>query len=930
MTAQAPAPLPKRRTCQSTVNGPGARYNGKMHSVAVISPQSFGTFGELLRYLRERVELSQKELALQVGYHYSYMCRIEKNQRTPDMQTLMTRFIPALSLDDEPLWTARLLELANRSKAVPTPKASPADLKPASASPPTALPIFDLSASRLPVFLTPLLGRDKDVIALTNLLSRNDVRLITLMGPPGVGKTRLAAHVAAQMAGMFANGPLFVDMTPIVDAHDFLPAMAGALGVLEASDAPLAKNLNAALRHRNLLLVIDNFEHIIDAASQLPSLLMGAPNIKILVTSREALHVTGEYEFSLAPLALPQPAPEKFQLSNTENEFADSISHFASVQLFVQRAQAVQPAFKLSDDNASVVVEICQQLDGLPLAIELAAVRIKSMTPQAMLQQLNRRLEWLTRGSRDSLKQTLRGTIEWSYNLLTEPERIILRRLSVFADGCTLRAAESICADPLDATSALPLRREHVLELLIKLIDKSLVTTETNAQQVRYHLFETMREFGREKLSQANELDEVLTRHLMHFTEYAEESESHLDGTDQAKWIRITENEHRNFLAAMDYALINQEVLAYGLRIGAAISLFWLERNHFHEGSERLRTLIEKAVAPEHRNTRAKMLYRLGAIQARIFNYNVAYKLCEQSIEIARALEDKHSLASALFYFGEICTAIKDYRKARALLEECTSICWEIHFTTQLGMSLTDLGKVSFEQGEIEQALATAREALAITESINDTWGLSHALQFLGSLHRHSGERDTAIDYFERSLPHIREIGDRFAEGETLANLAILYNLKEDYPASGHAAEKSFIAFQSIGDELQQPFPLRMMGYSAISAGNIIRARALILESLKGNRGLDHLPGQLACLVAMGICELAQDNIEKAVTFAALVEDRIQSESISLMEPDTIALNKLIKSGKNKLGGKSFKLMIEKSKRMRVEDIISTELPSAA
>jgi len=901
-----------------------------MNSIAAISPHSFNSFGELLRYLRERVELSQKELAAQVGYHYSYMSRIEKNQRTPDPKTLLARFIPALALDDEPQWTARLLELAGASKGDAPSTVSSADVKPAARVPATALPIFDLSASNLPIFLTPLLGRNEEVSALINLLTRTDVRLVTLMGPPGVGKTRFAAHVAAQMAGSFANGPLFVDMTTITHENEFLPALAQALGVLEISDAPLTKDIITALRQRNMLLVIDNLEQVINAASLLPSLLIGASGVKVLVTSREALHVTGEHEFSLAPLALPQPAPEKFQLTNTENEYIDAMSHFASVQLFVQRAQAVQPAFKLTDDNASAVVEICQQLDGLPLAIELAAARIKSMTPQAMLQQLNRRLEWLTRGSRDSLKQTLRGTIEWSYNLLAEPERIILRRLSVFADGCTLRAAEAICADPLDITSESPLHREDVLELLIKLIDKSLVTTETHAQQIRYHLFETMREFGREKLSQANELDEVLTRHLKHFTEYAEESESHLDGTDQAKWIRITENEHRNFLAAMDYALTNQDVLAYGFRIGAAISLFWLERNHFHEGSERLRTLLEKAVGPEHQNSRAKMLYRLGAIQARVFNYNVAYKLCEQSIEIARTLESKHSLASVLFYFGEICIAIKDYDKARTLLDECKSICREIHFTTQLGMALTDLGKVSFEQGEIGQALTTAKEALAIAEGINDTWGLSHALQLLGTLHGQIGERDTAIDYFEHSLPHIRAIGDRFAEGKTLTNLAILYYLKEDYPASGHAAEKSFIAFQSIGDELQQPVPLRMMGYSAINAGNIVRARALILESLKGSRGQDHFPGQLACLVAMGTCELAQENVEKAITYAALVEDRIQSESISLLEPDTVALDKLIKAGKNKKGGKSFKLIIEKSKSLRVEELIASELPSAA
>ena len=894
-----------------------------MHSVAVISPQSFGTFGELLRYLRERVELSQKELALQVGYHYSYMCRIEKNQRTPDTQTLMTRFIPALSLDDEPLWTARLLELANRSKAVPTPKASPADLKPASASPPTALPIFDLSASRLPVFLTLLLGRDKDVIALANLLSRNDVRLITLMGPPGVGKTRLAAHVAAQMAGMFANGPLFVDMTPVVDVHDFLPAIAGALGVLETSDAPLAKNLNAALRHRNLLLVIDNFEHIIDAASQLPSLLMGAPDIKILATSREALHISGEYEYTLSPLPLPQPASEKFQLPReVEAPIEMLLLHVPSVQLFTQRAQAIQPAFEITAENAPAIAEICRKLDGLPLAIELAATRIKSLTPQAMLQQLDRRLDWLTRGSRDSVKQTLRETIEWSYNLLTESERVVLQRMSVFVDGCTLRAVETICSDPA-------ITRTEILDVLVRLMDKSLVNAETNADQVRYHLLETVREFGREKLAQAGELDELLTRHLMHYTEYAEDSESHLDGTGQAKWIRITEMEHGNFHAALNYALAQPKGLAYGFRIGAALSLYWLERSHYRDGIALLSKLLEQALMPEHQTARARMLYRCGAIHARMSAYNTAYKLCEQSIELARALGNQRIMASALVYLGEICTSIKDFKRANILLQESLSICRANHLPTQLAIALTDLGKVLLESGETAQAISNAKEALTIAEGINDTWGLSHTLHFLGSLYRQIGEIDTAIYYFEHSLPQSRELGDRLTEGATLANLSILYNLKEDYSASGHAAEKSFIAFQAIGDERHQPFPLRMMGYSAIQAGNLARARTLIVESLRGSREQDHLPGQLSCLVAIGVCELAQGNAEKAIIYAMLVKHRLDVESISLLEPDTVALNKFLAAGKRELDAKSYKQIVEKSKALNVDDVIASELTAA-
>jgi len=889
----------------------------EMTQSVAISPHQFTSFGALLRYLRERVELSQKELAAHVGYHYSYMCRIEKNQRMPDANTLITRFIPALDLDDEPQWTTRLLELAGIQDGNASAIPAIADLKPASFPPATALPIFDLSASHLPVFLTPVLGRDPDIVSLIELLNRNDVRIATLIGPPGVGKTRLAAHVAAQLAGMFAHGPLFVDLASLTEADDFLPTLAYALGVQEASGTPLTRTVIAALRTRNLLLILDNFEHIVQAAIHLPTLLMGAPNVKVLVTSREALRVSGEHEYPLAPLHIPQyTVSEMVETAEVEN-----LAHSAAIQLFAQRAQAIQPEFKLDPENIFAVAEVCEKLDGLPLAIELAAARIRTLTPQAMLQQLDRRLEWLTRGSRDSARQTLRDTLEWSYNLLTDKERAILRRMSVFVDGCTLRTAETICmADDLPS--------ESILEILINLMDKSLATSSIVNHQTRYHVLETVREFGREKLTQSDELDQTLTRHLIHFAEYAEDSEQHLDGLEQGKWIRFTENEHGNFNAALEFALTNETVLPYGLKIGAAISLFWLERNHFQESEEWLSKLLAKDFAPEHHALRAKMLYRYGAIQARAFNYNQAYKLCKQSIEIARTLDDKRIIATALAYLGEVCTSVQDYAKARTLLNESVAICREADLKNYLAIALIDLGRVFMKQDEIEQAETSGYEALSIAEQVNDTWALSHALLFMGSLQRLKGDHDAAIKFFERSLASVHEIGDRFSEGVAFTNLAILHNLNGNFSNSGRTAEQAFVAFQSIGDEIQRPLPLRMMGYSAIHAGNMVRARALIRESLKGNHAQNDLPGQLACLIAMGLCDLAQNNTERAMTYGVLAEKRIAADSISLLEPDTIALRNLLNAGKDKLDEKSFNQIVERSRKMQVEEMIASELPA--
>ncbi len=884
-----------------------------------VTPQSFTTFGELLRYLRERAELSQRELALQVGYHYSYMSRIEKSERIPDSATLMARFVPALYLDEQPEWTARLLKLATESET----KAPSLNALPIPVAPPTALPIFDLSASNLPTILTPLLGRDSEVIALSNLLIRDDVRLVTLVGPPGVGKTRLVTHIAAQMAGSFAAGAAFVDLTQVSEPKDFLPALAGALSMHEISEMPLMTHLVNALRQKNILLVIDNFEHVIDAAPQVLQLLSKAPRIKALITSREALRVSGENEFTVAPLPLPQKPTGQLMQDNQSQE--DPMA-FAAIQLFAQRARAVQPDFQLTSENMEAVLEVCRRLDGLPLAIELAAARVKILTPQAMLAQFDRYLDWLAHSTRDSSKtprQTLRGAFEWSYNLLSEPECILMRRLSVFSGGWTSGSAEAICGDVEQEAKENPLLlRGEVLDLLIQLADKSLLITEKLEDETRFHFLETIRDFAREKLEQSDEYIEIKNRHLTYFAGFAEEVESHLDGMGQVIWCFRAEQEHNNLHAALDWGLREGASLRDGLRLAAAISLFWLERSYFHEGLEWLDAYLQRTGEAEHQLDRAKMLFRSAAIQARIFDYVNAYKLCQQSIAIARAFDEKRHLASALFYMGDIIRGIGDLKQARDTLEECVSICWSIPFPQQLNMALASLGRIMDIQGEHERARSILSEALAIAERIEDTWGLSYALLSLGTVNRYNKNYEEAIHYLELAREVSLKIGDRHAEGVILANLAILHNLKDDFIKSEQCAEQAFAVFQTIGDEVEQPFPLRTMGYAAIHAGNLVRARVLIQESLKGNRALEDIPGQLACVVAVARCCFAERDVKQAVSLCALIETRMNTDNVKLLEPDVKALQEVLTQGKQKLSKSAYETAYAAGKALQLEDEI--------
>ncbi len=889
-------------------------------SLITASPDSFLDFGELVRYLRERAELSQRELALQVGYHYSYMSRIESNERIPDSATLMARFVPALGLDDEPTWTARLLKLAVSEEKTMGPRKRARALA-AATTIDTALQIFDTPLSQLPPSLTPLLGRENEAASVLKILSRFDVHLVTLIGPPGVGKTRLAIHVANEAAGMFAHGAAFLDLTPLNDPKDFLPAVAATLGVYETSGIPLITHLTNILRQRNLLLVLDNFEQIIEAAPQLLQLLSNVPEIKALVTSREALRISGENEFTVPPLPLPQrpPTGELKQYGAAQDPLA-----FAAIQLFVQRAQAVQPDFQLTPENTDAVLEICRRLDGLPLAIELAAARVKMLTPQAMLAQFDRRLDWLARGTRDSSKiwrQTMRGAIEWSYNLLSDPERILLRRLSVFSDGWTSQSAEAVCGDD-DVQENPLLQRGEVLDLLIQLTDKSLVVIEKMEDETRFYFLETIREFAREKLGQSDEHIEMQNRHLSYFAGFAEEAEIQIYDGGKSSWTARVEQEHANIRAALDWGLRADASLRDGLRLVAAVSRFWIRRSFFREGLEWLTAYLQRAVGPSHDLVRTKILYRAGAAAAYMFDYTIASRFCQQSMDLARALGNKRYLAAALFYMSEIALGLGRITEARTALEECVSLCWADYYPQLLNLSLSSLGMILDMEGDHEAAQSTLEEALAIARLVDDNWGTSHVLHNLGAVNRYRQKYDEASDYMERSLEVTLKIGDRRAAGIIYANLSILYNLKDNYAQSEDCAEKAFAIFQSIGDEFQQPFPLRMMGYAAIHARNLVRARVLIQESLKDNRGLEDIPGQLACLVAFAKCALEDKDAKNAISLCALIETRMEVDGVQLLEPDVKALQEVLTQGKKKLGKAIYESAYKEGRAMKLDDEI--------
>jgi predicted ATPase len=876
-----------------------------------LSPENFNSFGELLRYLRERAELSQRELALQVGYHYSYMSRIEKNERMPDSATLMARFIPALGLDDEPQWTERLLRLAASEEKTMAPRRggqTPASHPPIVTS---SLPTFDSPLNPLPLSLTPLLGREDEVEAITKIVARPDVRLVTLVGAPGVGKTRLAIHSANELAGLFAHGAAFADLSTTVEPKDVLPALAIALGVQGSSDVPLLTQVINTLKQKNLLFLIDNFEHVIDASPQLVQLLGNAPQVKMLVTSRESLRISGEHEFAVEPLPVPAQGHES------------GLIDYAAVQLFAQRAQAVDPNFRLTPENLKNISEICRRLDGLPLAIELAAARAKFISPQSMLAQFDRRLDWVAHGTRNTVssRQTLRGAIEWSYNTLSDAERALLRRLAVFSGGWNADSAEAVCGES-EAHASPVLRRGEVLNLLIQLTDKSIVLAEKYQDETHFRFLETIHEYAREKLEASGEAAEVKNRHLSHYADLSETIEAGIDGNDQIKGTLAGDQEHNNLRAALDWGLQKGAVFQDALRLVAAAGVYWVARSHFREGIERLNAYIVRASETEHQSFKVKLLYRAGAMAGYMFDYGMGQKLCQQAVELARTLGSKRDLANALFYSSEIAFNLGQNQQAHAELDECIALCSQENYSAQLTVSLTNLGMLLNREGNFDGAQSAMEEALAIATRTNDLWGIGHALLSLGSINRFAKKYDASIDYFVRSLETILKIGDRRAEGITYSNLALLYFIKADHEKSGECAEKSFAVFQAMGNEYQTPYPLRMMGYSAIHAGNLVRARVLVRESLIGNYAIADTLGQLACLVGLAYCDLAETDQKSAVRLCALAETNRAHNNFIFLEPDAITMEDVLKQCKKKLGKAVYEAAYQEGQALRLESTL--------
>jgi len=799
-----------------------------MKHTAAVSLSFFATFGEMLRYLRRRARLQQRDLAIAVGYSEGQICRLEQNQRLPDLPTLAARFVPALALEDQPELAARLMQLAAAARHLDPPLRQDSPANGGERSERSSAPALTNPAPRpgnLPIPLTPLINRNQEVAAIGACLERDDVHLLTLVGPPGIGKTRLGLHVAGAWRALFRDGVFVVALAPIRDPALVLPTIAHTLGVKPTGEQLTLDDLHAVLSERQILLVLDNFEQVAAAAPQIAELLRAVPKSKALVTSRAALHLSGEHLFVVPPLARPDPRalPPLAQLAA-----------MPAVELFTSRLQAIRPDFALTDENAGAVAEICARLDGLPLALELAAARGRLFSPHALLDRLRgasgpTALRFLIDGPRDLLvhQQTLRGTIDWSYDLLDEHERALLMRLAVFVGGCTEAAAEAVGTLNIET-----FERANVLNVLSSLVDKSLIKCESGTDETpRFMMLETIREYAREKLESSGQAARARRHHAAYYLRLVEAAERELSGARQERWFACLEAEYNNLWAALEW--FASDDIAGGLRLACGLRHFWHAHGYLSEGRAWIEGLLARC---EDRGvsdaTRARALCVAGFLALHQGDLARTVMLSAASLTLDRGLGEQRGIADAMHNLAGVAFMRNEYARASELFEECLALYRALGDQAEVAQMLKNLGLIAKDQGDFARATGFYQESLAIRRALGDKRGIAQASFNLGVVAYWQGDYAGAIELSEQGLAYYRELADKMGAAYVLDTLGMAYCRQAAYEQAMRLLDESLLMFRELGDQFGIALLLTDMGGVALAQNDAEQAARLYAEAL--------------------------------------------------------------------------------------------------
>jgi predicted ATPase/transcriptional regulator with XRE-family HTH domain len=873
------------------------------------------SFGVWIKRRRKALDLTQDALANLISCSPETIRKIESDARRPSRQiaALLADHLALPPEEREDFIRCARAELAvdqlpppmqstPRTAFVTTPLATPHSAAP--------------SQTNLLAQPTALIGREHEIAEICTMLRSNDVRLLTLTGPGGTGKSRLALQAAAELAltpqpalpsrresgsrgsdggeGHFPDGVWFVNLAPIRDTALVLPTIAQALGVIKVGGQPIKQRLQAYLRAKKMLLLLDNFEQVIDAAPQIAELLSAAPGLKVLMTSRATLHVYGEYQYAVPPLALPplhddRPPTTDHPIVRVVGDQSSVVTQYESVRLFIMRARAAKAGFTVTNENAPAVAEICHRLDGLPLAIELAAARVKLFAPEMLLARLSQPLALLIGGPRDlpARQQTLRNTIEWSYNLLDESEQALFQRLGVFVGGCTLAAATAVLSAEgrglSEETPTSVLSPQHsAVDGLASLMDKSLLRQEEGQDgEPRFVMLETVRAYALERLDASGAVEELRWRHAEYFLALAEAAALQLHGSDQRVWLAHLEAENNNLRAILAWSQTTQGDIQIGLRLATALREFWDMHGYDREGRMWLSDILARSLKPTL--LRARALNALGLL-AQESDFALVSELFEESLAIGQALDDKQSIADALFGLGRSPQSIEDDSATYNRLSTSLELYRELNDKAGCIRAIRQLGFEVGTTGDYKRAIELCEEGLALAREIGDMSGSAFLLNALGRIVRFDNDATRSIAYLHQSLALFREIGDQSGMLWPLLGLADAAQLNGDYDRAKALLDEAITISRRLDHNRHLAWALNNLGDVVLYHGNTEQAHALFTESLALFQAFDQLGGIIQCLLGLAGVASATGQGQRAARWCGTAEALLESFDSSIEE----------------------------------------------